>query len=410
MSTPSSFEPAIDAPPAESVLGVPPRFVEPYVQSGRTVLNVLVWITSALGVMMVLAMMFALSVGPDVNSASDSITASVLSLVYALIPLPLLLLLYWWIDRVEPEPFRYKAAAFAWGAVVAVILALLFSALFAWAGASENILIVVVAPFVEEATKGVFLLVVLLRVRKIIHGVIDGIILAGLVAVGFATVENVVYYLAAYFDLPEEFGMTAFESTTTTFIVRGVFSPLGHPLFTTCIGIAIGLAVLQKFWLNRVLLVVAGYLGSVALHALWNGSAVLGGGIGFLLVYVAMAGMLVGLLVAIIFLRIREMQSMRSALIELSEMGWMHPAEAGHLLKFSRRRQARAYASGFGSNASQAMKDYQKLATEAAFLHHLAVTGRSDVNSRRQIQAVLEHMWTLRPWLRFPPALPSYLW
>ena len=414
MSNPSPFEaPVPAATPAigqNAAIGAPPKFVEPYVQPGRTLLVALVWLTGAFGVLMVLVMMYSMTAEPDFGLAPGTVTASALSVGYALIPLPWLLWLYWWIDRVEPEPFRYKAAAFVWGAVVAVLLALIFSGLFTWAGASETVRLAVVAPFVEEATKGLFLLVIMLRARKIIHGVIDGMILAGLVAVGFAAVENVVYYLAAYFELPEGLGVTGAEATTATFVIRGVFSPLGHPLFTTCIGVGIGLAVLQKSWLNRIVLVVGGYLGSVAFHAMWNGSAVLGGGTGFVIVYLIMALMLVGLLVAIILMRIREMKSMRSTLIQLSEMGWLHPAEVGHLLKFSRRRQARAYASKYGPHAAKAMKEYQKLATEAAFLHQLTVTGRSDVFSSRQAQAVLEHMWTLRPWLGFPPALPPQQW
>ncbi|HWL49854.1 MAG TPA: hypothetical protein VNT92_08245, partial [Acidimicrobiia bacterium] len=35
-----------------------------------------------------------------------------LSILFAFIPLPLLWLSYWWLDRYEPEPRRYKFAAF----------------------------------------------------------------------------------------------------------------------------------------------------------------------------------------------------------------------------------------------------------------------------------------------------------
>ena len=33
-----------------------------------------------------------------------------------------------------------------------------------------------------------------------------------------------------------------------TFVVRGLFSPFAHPLFTSAFGIAIGLAVTRKSW------------------------------------------------------------------------------------------------------------------------------------------------------------------
>lgn len=400
MSIQSSLGSPSPVPASTATLAAPPKFVEPYVQPGRTLLVVLVWIAAVVGAIFVVLTALIQASG----------AGATLSLTYAIIPVPAMLLMYWWIDRVEPEPFRYKAAAFIWGAVIATSLAIAGSAVFFFAGASDVVMTVVVAPVVEEATKGLFLLVVLLRARKIIHGVVDGMILAGLVGVGFAAVENVIYYVAAYFEGPELFQVSGFAATTSTFVMRGLISPLAHPLFTSMLGIAIGLAVAQKSWAVRILLVVGGYLGSVALHAFWNGSAVTESWAAFVVTYLCMAVLLLGLFVAIILLRIREMKSMRATLIELSEMGWLHPAEVGHLLRFSRRRQARKYAAQHGPHAAQAMKEYQKLATEVAFLHQLTFTGRSNAFSARQAQGVLEHMWTLRPWLQFPPALPPAMW
>ena len=60
-----------------------------------------------------------------------------------------------------------------------------------------------------------------------------------------------------------------------------LLSPFAHPVFTGLIGIAVGLVARRRnlaggVLVHRVGYVVAGYLGAVGLHALWNASAGLG--------------------------------------------------------------------------------------------------------------------------------------
>ena len=56
----------------------------------------------------------------------------------------------------------------------------------------------VVAPVTEEATKGAFLLLLLWWRRHELDGVLDGIVYAGMVGIGFAFTENILYLAAAY--------------------------------------------------------------------------------------------------------------------------------------------------------------------------------------------------------------------
>ena len=51
----------------------------------------------------------------------------------------------------------------------------------------------VVAPITEEGAKGLFILLLLWFRRRVIDGVLDGIVYAGLVGVGFAFTENILY-------------------------------------------------------------------------------------------------------------------------------------------------------------------------------------------------------------------------
>ena len=284
---------AIATDPA--VAGVVRR--EPFRQRGRTTLLVVFAILGAVGVVggIVLAVLGA----GDVAGAG-------MSFVFALIPLPLLWVSYWWLDRYEPEPRRYKLAAFVWGGVVAVAIALVLQIWIQSAyDVSDDTMASVVAPLTEEPAKCLFLLLTFMRARRVIDGFLDGLIFAGLVGIGFAFVENIGYYAASYLG-SDDIKIDGPAGVTTTFIVRGVFSPFAHPLFTSAFGIAIGLAVTRKSKFAKVGIVLLGLALSIGLHAMWNASLSFGGGAGFLLVYLALAVVL--LIVAVVRDR-REVQA-----------------------------------------------------------------------------------------------------
>nr|WP_255668736.1 PrsW family intramembrane metalloprotease [Aeromicrobium duanguangcaii] len=375
-------------------LALPPE-VDPLRQRGRTLLVVLVWIAALVGAGG--AVFFA--------STSGSVAGASIALVYALIPLPVALFAYWWLDRVEPEPFRYKAAAFVWGAVIAVGIALPVEIAMSRLGMNEDWLTALGAPVAEEFAKGLFVVLTLVRVRRIIDGVLDGLIVSGLVALGFAAMENVGYYAASYLGF-DEVPYSGAEMATATFVVRGLFSPFAHPLFTSAIGIAMGLAVHRSSRVQRWGLLALGYVVSVGLHALWNGAIVVGGGIGFLLAYIVLAALLLGLGVTAVVLRMRQLDILARALTDIARRGWIHPAEVPWLVRFGRRRQARVYAAHYGPVAVEAVKRYQRLATEVAFLHDAVMTGVAKPGGPDRTYALLDRMWHLRPFLRLPPALP----
>ena len=119
-----------------------------------------------------------------------------LTTILAALSFPLLILICFWLDRYEPEPARYRLAALGWGGVVAVSLSLVAEqVLFALPGTSTVIDATVTAPLVEEFGKGLFLVVIVILRRSQVHGVLDGIVYAALVGIGFAFVEDIVYYL-----------------------------------------------------------------------------------------------------------------------------------------------------------------------------------------------------------------------
>jgi hypothetical protein len=106
-------------------------------------------------------------------------------------------------------------------------------------------------------------LIIALFFRKDFDSLVDGIVYAGVVALGFATMENIDYYSKSFADggLPGLIG---------TFFVRGILSPFSHVLFTCMTGIGYGIARETNDPAVKFLAPVFGLFGAMFLHALWN--------------------------------------------------------------------------------------------------------------------------------------------
>ncbi|TDE14139.1 PrsW family intramembrane metalloprotease [Jiangella asiatica] len=291
--------------------------------------------------------------------AADTVAIATL---FALLPVVVVVGAFLWLDRWEPEPGRTMIAAFLWGGGVATLGALLVNSLVA-VTYGEYTSSVVSAPFAEEALKGAFLVVLLWRQRHELDGVVDGIVYAGLVAAGFAFVENILY-------LGRAFDVTAIDGYTV-FLVRGLVSPFAHPLFTVFIGIAVGIAARRRDAASRVLLPVVGYLLAVALHALWNASALWDEGQGFIAVYIVVMVPLFAAMTAIaLWQRRREQRVVAAALPRFLDAGWIPWYEVDLLSTMrSRRRWTKAMRQSYGRSAARAVRDYQIAVTELAFLY-----------------------------------------
>jgi RsiW-degrading membrane proteinase PrsW (M82 family) len=182
------------------------------------------------------------------------------------------------LDRYDPEPWYALVGCLGWGAIAACgISAAVNSAVgvvgaeLGGAQAGELLGAVVSAPLIEELTKGIGVLGVFYFLRREFDGVVDGIIYATFTALGFAAVENVVYYSQA--------AMQGEGILAVTFIMRGILAPWGHPLYTAMTGIGIGVARETTVPWLRWVAPLAGYGGAVLLHAVWNGSAMLASGL-----------------------------------------------------------------------------------------------------------------------------------
>jgi protease PrsW len=279
----------------------------------------------------------------------------------ALVPVVVVAMAFLWLDRWEPEPGGALLAAFLWGAGVATSAAIVVNT-FVGENYGATTSAIVSAPVAEELLKGTFLVVLLWARRRELDGVLDGIVYAGLVAIGFAFVENILY-LASAFEESTELGWT-------TFVLRGVFSPFAHPLFTVFIGIAVGLAARSTNTAVRLGLPFLGLAAAVGLHALWNASATRDGGSGFIPIYIAvMVPVFLGMIGIALWQRRRERRIVASYVPYFVDAGWVAPSEARLLSAMGgRRRWKAAVRQQSGSKAAAAVARYQTAVTELAFL------------------------------------------
>jgi RsiW-degrading membrane proteinase PrsW (M82 family) len=175
-----------------------------------------------------------------VVGGDTGVVGLVAGVVFALVPVFIVVPCLLWLDRFEAEPPTLLVFAFAWGAVVATFVALVVNtyslALLRDAGGDISTTAVVVAPWVEESCKGAVVLLVLLWRRREFDGVVDGIVYAGLAGAGFAFTENVLY-------LGRALSESGTAGLAVTFVLRCVVGPFAHPLFTMAIGIGLGVAV-----------------------------------------------------------------------------------------------------------------------------------------------------------------------
>lgn len=176
------------------------------------------------------------------------------------------------LDRHEKEPGWLLLGALLWGGVVATFFSLIFNdigsailqALFGRA-LGQQLTPPLVAPVVEETSKGLAVLGIFLLWRREFTNTVDGIVYGALAGLGFAATENVLYF--ARFAREGGIGLL-----TVGFVIRAVLGGLSHSVYTACTGAGLGYAregTGPLRWVAPVL----GYFAGMFLHFLWNFSA-----------------------------------------------------------------------------------------------------------------------------------------
>jgi RsiW-degrading membrane proteinase PrsW (M82 family) len=237
------------------------------------------------------------------------------------------------VDLYERESLRYVIPVFVWGFAVATTVSLFFNTVASFtissiAGqpAANFLTPVVVAPVVEESSKGLALLLIFFvayiaaRRRGLVefYGVMDGIVYGSAVGFGFAIAEDILY------------GM---QYGAETFVVRRILGGFAHAAFTSLTGIGIGLIPWVHNRALKVLFPLLGLAGAILLHAIFNFTATVFGPVAYLVMFLVI---LLYVVIIIVWLAV-ERRVIRIELRDEVSAGTITPQEYTILPSYFRR-------------------------------------------------------------------------
>jgi protease PrsW len=256
----------------------------------------------------------------------------------------------YWIDRYEKEPKLLLGLVFFWGAVVAAGGALISQLVLEGAvhgltgseKAADLAGTTLFAPLTEESLKGFAVLLVFLAFRREFDSVLDGLVYAGVVALGFAATENTLYLYGQ-----AESGASGMLGL---WVVRGVLGAWDHPFYTAWTGLGLAASRLSRSALVRWLAPPAGWGLAVAAHAIHNSLATAASqaaGFGAAMFLLDWMGWL--LMAAVLFAALwRERRMLQVQLAEEVTWGALDPLQYRTAVSFFAPIGARLRALGSG--------------------------------------------------------------
>lgn len=182
-----------------------------------------------------------------------------------------------WLDQHEKEPWWLLALAFAWGAVPAVIIALIAQILLdiptTWILPGEGLGYEIIggsvwAPLTEEITKGLGIGLIWLIARREIDNVLDGIVYGAMAGLGFAFTENLFYFGGALIE-------SGWGGWVFVVLLRTIPFGLNHAFFTGLTGLGLSLAYLNSQGLMKIVTGLGGLIAAIVFHGLHNLGATL---------------------------------------------------------------------------------------------------------------------------------------
>jgi RsiW-degrading membrane proteinase PrsW (M82 family) len=304
---------------------------------------------------------------------------AIVGLLLTLLPIPLLVALILYLDRLEPEPRALLAAMFGAGAGVAVLTLLLGMAfhtdaittpeLGPHAGRMVGISVgaAIGGAIVAQSMQGVVLLALLSSRRTEIDGAHDGVVYASMTGLGFALIANLYAYSVAW-----NHGV---EALAEQFARRGIFGPLFQALFTSLIGL--GVAYVAERRSGGQWAIVAGWVAAVVLAALWNHS-ITANGTTLALTYLILIIVLVVVIIIVVADRQRLVMMITMFLPAFEHPEVVTASDIPMLANLRMRRLGRQWARlNHGIDAKRAMLTYQLAATELAMACNRNSLGRT---------------------------------
>lgn len=329
-----------------------------------------------------------------------------IALVVALVPTVVVVSTLIWINRWCREPRGILLLSFLWGAGIAVGFAIVANSSFvAYLSLSvgsefaENAGASLVAPLFEEILKGVGVLIIMLWRKRDIQSPLDGFVYGGMVGIGFAFSENILYFGRA----------TTGIELFILFIGRAVASPFIHSMFTSMTGLAIAIGFTRMkgraAWLATF---PVGLISAMVLHGLWNGISSVTSGFSLVLYVLWWIPIFLLWLVSAIVVSSRQRRWIIRGLRPYVEAGWIHPQEGNTVCSLALRRKQRAQVRrDYGKKVARKVKEFH---TECAALALDWVTAQKvGVTEKRVNGAImaLNRIETLRRELMAPAVAPT---
>ena len=333
---------------------------------------------------------------------------------FGIVPMVIYAFIVWRLDRWEKEPVPLLIAAFVWGAIPAVIFAIIAQSILGLAVADipedESLLVQIyqasiVAPVTEEVIKGIGLLAIFLLFRREVDSVLDGLIYGSMIGFGFSAVENILYF----------FGQENVGALLLLVFLRAFVFGMLHALFTGLFGVGLALGKFSSNPFLRVAWPALGLAFGIATHALHNYFATLGGENILYAVLGISLGMVWFILTIIICLR-HENRWIQIQLSEEVDNGVLFAQQAIDTSHFWTRSSLSALSQGFGLVWSRRKLLHE--ATELAFAKQRVLNLGSSEPRLQRIEGLRERVRRLsredplvlagviEPGRRLPPPLP----
>lgn len=194
------------------------------------------------------------------------------ALFFGFVPAFVFACFIYWLDRYEKEPKALLGAVFVWGVVIAaggafLINTVLGIGVYLFTGSEVTTDLTtgsVIAPIVEETLKGLAVLIVFLFFRKEFDSILDGMVYAGIVALGFAATEN------AFYIYDRGYASSGWGGFWFLVFVRVILVGWQHPFYTAFTGIGFAIARMSKNTLAKFAAPLAGLTMAMLTHSFHN--------------------------------------------------------------------------------------------------------------------------------------------
>jgi hypothetical protein len=253
-------------------------------------------------------------------------------------------------------------------------------------GAAEFGTTSIAAPIIEEALKGLAVLVVFLTFRNEFDSVLDGVVYGAVTAMGFAAIENVLYiYRNGYLE-------SGWEGFWVLVVIRVALVGWMHPFFTAFTGIGLAIARMTRNVFVKIIAVPTGYAIAVVSHAFHN--TLIGGFEGLVAgTFVDYLGYAV-MLIFIIWMIVYERNILKKNLRDELTSGLISPGQYSSATSFF---QTNAHLSALSSGTFRSTARFYQVCGELAHKkEQLARVGDENGNTK-MIESLRAELMQLGP-------------